>query len=83
MERNLNRRVEVCFPIEQPELSNRVLNELELYLQDGRQRWELLPEGIYVQVFSGHQAAQLELLRQFTAPTTPSHNWTPSLGNMP
>jgi polyphosphate kinase len=67
MERNLNRRVEVCFPIEQPDLAQRVLSELELYLADGRQRWELLSDGVYVQSYSpDHNAAQLELLRQYT-----------------
>lgn len=67
MERNLNRRVEVCFPVEQPELAARVIQELELYLNDGRQRWELTPEGVYVQVYSPeHPAAQLELLRSLT-----------------
>lgn len=67
MERNLNRRVEVCFPVEQPELAARVIQELELYLNDGRQRWELTPEGVYVQVYSPeHPAAQLELLRGLT-----------------
>lgn len=67
MERNLNRRVEVCFPVEQPELAARVIRELELYVNDGRQRWELTPDGIYVQVYDpDHPAAQLELLRQLT-----------------
>jgi polyphosphate kinase len=67
MERNLNRRVEVCFPVEQPQLAARVLQELELYVNDGRQRWELMPEGTYVQVYAPeHPAAQLELLRTLT-----------------
>ncbi|MBC6906045.1 polyphosphate kinase 1 [Saccharophagus sp. K07] len=83
MERNLNRRVEVCFPIEQPDLAARVLNELELYLNDGRQRWELLPEGVYVQSFSPeHQSAQLELLRHFTAPSPSNPTW-PALVSIP
>lgn len=67
MERNLSRRVEVCFPVEQPELAARVIQELELYVNDGRQRWELTPDGIYVQVYAPNQpAAQLELLRTLT-----------------
>lgn len=71
MERNLNRRVEVCFPVEQPELAARVIQELELYVNDGRQRWELTPEGTYVQVYQPDQsAAQLELLRMLTGQTT-------------
>ncbi|MCR6653227.1 MAG: polyphosphate kinase 1 [Cellvibrionaceae bacterium] len=84
MERNLNRRVEVCFPIESPELGLRVLHELELYVKDGRQRWELLPEGIYVQAYSpDHPAAQLELLRQYTAPSAASPTWTSPISILP
>lgn len=70
MERNLNRRVEVCFPIEQPELSARLLQELELYLNDGSQRWELNQDGVYERIHSEDKpAAQTELLRLLTAPT--------------
>lgn len=70
MERNLSRRVEVCFPVEQPELASRVLQELELYVNDGRQRWELTADGTYVQVYAPDQpAAQLELLRMLTGQT--------------
>lgn len=67
MERNLNRRVETCFPIVQPELAARVTQELELYLNDGRQRWELIENGTYVQAVNPDQpTAQTELLRQLT-----------------
>lgn len=67
MERNLNRRVETCFPIVQPELASRVLQELELYLNDGRQRWELMEDGTYIQAVSPENPpAQTELLRQLT-----------------
>src|SRR5690606_30346904 len=82
MERNLNRRVEVCFPIDAPDLGARVLNELELYVNDGRQRWELLSEGVYVQAYSPeHPSAQLELLRQYTAPNAASPAWPPVGGS--
>ncbi len=49
MERNLNRRVETGFPIEAPELLERVLKELNLYLNDDWQSWSLRAEGNYVQ----------------------------------
>ncbi len=69
MERNLNRRVETCFPIEQPELSVRLLQELELYLNDGSQRWELNQDGTYERIHSEDKpAAQTELMRLLTAP---------------
>lgn len=65
MERNLNRRVETCFPIVQPELAQRVLAELELYINDTKQRWELDKEGVYTRVTAEEsQAAQVELLQK-------------------
>ena len=50
MERNLNYRVETCFPILQPDLAQRVLDELNLYLEDGKCAWELKSDGGYVRV---------------------------------
>jgi polyphosphate kinase len=41
MERNLNRRVEVCFPLQSPTIANRVLSDLEAYLEDKSQSWTL------------------------------------------
>ncbi|XOU74518.1 polyphosphate kinase 1 [Saccharophagus degradans] len=65
MERNLNRRVETCFPICQPELAQRVLAELELYINDTNQRWELDKEGVYTRVEAEEsRAAQAELLQK-------------------
>lgn len=47
MERNLNRRVEVCFPVEEPALVRRVMADLEKYLVDHRQGWQLDTHGFY------------------------------------
>ncbi len=47
MERNLNRRVETGFPIETKALEKRLLNELELYLDDDWQSWSLETDGTY------------------------------------
>jgi polyphosphate kinase len=48
MSRNLFRRVECCFPIEDPDLKRRVLSEaLDLPLADNQQAWILQPEGTY------------------------------------
>lgn len=67
MERNLNRRVETCFPIEENSMAERVYNELMLYIHDGEQRWELQPDGSYThQTDSQQPAAQTELLRQLS-----------------
>jgi polyphosphate kinase len=48
LERNLLRRVEVCFPILQPELAARVKDEaLDNYLADNLNAWELQADGSY------------------------------------
>ena len=47
MERNLYRRVEACTPIEQQSLKERIINDLEICLQDNTQAWILNGEGKY------------------------------------
>ena len=48
MDRNLSRRVEVVFPIEQPELKQRVINEiLQVSLADNVKARELQADGSY------------------------------------
>jgi len=47
MERNLLNRVETCFPIEQSKLKNRIKEDLESYLTDNYQAWELQSDGYY------------------------------------
>ncbi|MEP7352838.1 MAG: polyphosphate kinase 1 [Acidobacteriota bacterium] len=48
MGRNLYRRVEVLFPIENPRLQARVLGILNLYLEDTRNARHMLSDGTYV-----------------------------------
>jgi polyphosphate kinase len=48
MERNLFKRVETCFPIDNATWSSRVISELELYLQDNCQSWILQSDGSYI-----------------------------------
>lgn len=48
MVRNLLSRVEVCFPIEDPGLIARVKEEIDYYLRDNCQSWELQPDGDYL-----------------------------------
>jgi polyphosphate kinase len=51
MERNLLRRVEVVFPVEDPEIRARVVHEaLDLYFADNVQAWEAHPDGTYSRV---------------------------------
>src|SRR5205085_9020937 len=48
MDRNLSRRVEVVFPIEQPDLKQRLIREiLTTSLADNLKARELLPDGTY------------------------------------
>jgi polyphosphate kinase len=51
MDRNLSRRVEVVFPIEQPDLKHRMIHEiLAITLSDNVKARELLPDGTYRKV---------------------------------
>ncbi|MDX1824927.1 MAG: polyphosphate kinase 1, partial [Thiohalomonadales bacterium] len=71
MERNLFRRVETCFPIEDKKLSERIMSELELYLTDNTQAWILQNDGSYVRETPGDRTpvcAQQDLLREITTP---------------
>ncbi len=70
MGRNLFRRVETAFPVLDPELRQRVLDEgLSGYLRDNRNAWHLLADGRYEKVRpSGDTpvlAMQIELLRRW------------------
>lgn len=54
MTRNLFRRVEVCFPVEDKRLAARILNEgLQPYLTDNSQTWLLRSDGTYRRIKSG------------------------------
>lgn len=47
MERNLDNRIEVCFPILKKKHITRIKAELEMYLNDQGQSWELGADGEY------------------------------------
>ncbi len=68
MERNFFRRIEVCFPIEQKAHRDRILEDLEIYLSDNVQAWELHADGIYRRLTAGDQqpvSAQALLLQKY------------------
>lgn len=48
MERNLYKRVETCFPVSSKKLAQRVKNDLETYLLDNCQSWQLQLDGHYL-----------------------------------
>ncbi|WP_412461102.1 polyphosphate kinase 1 [Pseudomonas sp. SC11] len=72
MERNLDKRVETCFPVEGKKLLLRVKKELESYLTDNTQAWTLQPDGRYVRSTpTGNQnprSAQATLLERLSNP---------------
>jgi polyphosphate kinase len=66
MGRNFFRRIELAFPIENPQLKDRLIADLDLYLSDNLQAWELQPDGTYEQlrpkIESEPTSAQVKLL---------------------
>jgi polyphosphate kinase len=56
LQRNLHRRVEVCFPILDPAIKARVISEfIELPLADNSQSWLLQPAGTWQRVVQGNE----------------------------
>jgi polyphosphate kinase len=71
MERNFFRRVEVAFPILDAGIRERLLSDLDLYLRDDRQAWQLGPDGRYARVSAigaGVVSAQQQLLERYMGP---------------
>ena len=66
MERNLNRRVETCFPVDQPNLEARIIAELHSCIDNEAQRWELQTDGEYSvdSRIDSSESAQAILLNQ-------------------
>lgn len=70
MSRNLERRVELLFPVEDPQLRTHILTSLELCLADNQQAYELAPDGTWSRVPQGKkkpvasQQARYELARR-------------------
>ncbi|NOT84093.1 MAG: polyphosphate kinase 1, partial [Methylococcaceae bacterium] len=61
MHRNMFRRVEICFPIENKKLQERILNDLEGYLKDNSQAWLLQSDGSYHRaVYDAEQPFQVQ-----------------------
>ena len=48
MQRNLDRRIEALFPIEDPQLRKRVIEIVDLDLEDDSSSWNLLESGDWV-----------------------------------
>lgn len=69
MDRNLFRRVEVCFPVTQPDLRQRLIDDLAIYLADNTQAWLMQADGTYLRAAIGEApplSAQARLLQNLT-----------------
>jgi polyphosphate kinase len=68
MDRNFFRRIELMFPIQARALKARLMADLDVYLADNVQAWELRADGEYTQLAAQRgeepRAAQLRLLRE-------------------
>ncbi len=67
MERNLSNRIEVCFPILNAGLAKRVREELDMYLKDRAQSWEMQSDGEYMPAMkkrAGETGVQEKLLEK-------------------
>ena len=63
MERNLNYRVETCFPVQEPKMAERIYKELILYVRDRSQCWQLNSDGSYTKLYDEQAvSAQTTLL---------------------
>lgn len=50
MDRNVFRRVEICFPVSEPAMKQRLLADLDLCLSDNAGAWELGADGVWTRV---------------------------------
>jgi polyphosphate kinase len=50
MTRNLHRRIELMYPVEDQKLKNELYKILELYWKDNTKSWRLLPDGNYEKI---------------------------------
>ncbi len=81
MDRNLSRRVEVVFPIEQADLKQRVIDILRTTLADNVKARKLLPDGTYQRVVplegQAQVRSQFRFLEQASEPPAPPVEVTP------
>jgi polyphosphate kinase len=71
MNRNMLRRIELAWPVDDPVLRQRVIDEcLSVYMQDGRNAWRLAPEGHYEKIEKKGRhirSAQAILMQRYSA----------------
>jgi polyphosphate kinase len=55
MERNFFRRIEVAFPVRDARYRQRIIDDMEAYLSDNTQAWELQSNGEYLRSVANDQ----------------------------
>jgi polyphosphate kinase len=81
MNRNMLRRVELAWPVTDPQLRQRIVDEcLVAGLCDGRDAWELMPDGSYERVGRGNHrkghSAQAALMARYGGHNGTRRSWT-------
>ena len=71
MNRNMLRRVELAWPVTDPAIRQRIIDEcLVAYLHDGSDAWDLQPDGVYTRVAPAdpaqRQGAQAALMARYS-----------------
>jgi polyphosphate kinase len=70
MDRNVFRRVEICFPIHDGDMKQRLISDLDLFIQDNAGAWELQPDGSWHEIKTGAGediiSAQATLLERYS-----------------
>jgi polyphosphate kinase len=68
MSRNMQRRIEVAWPVRDPSLRQRVIDECIVpYLHDRRDAWELQADGRYLRLAEDGHSAQQALMALYGA----------------
>ena len=73
MNRNMLRRIELAWPVTDPVIRQRIIDEcLVAYLHDRRDAWDLQADGSYARVYAGNKTdgsgAQAALMARYSAP---------------
>ncbi len=83
MNRNMLRRVELAWPVSDPRLRQRIVDEcLVAYLYDGCDAWDLMPDGTYTRISGAEshsgQGAHAALMSRYGARSTTEveREWT-------
>jgi polyphosphate kinase len=75
MERNFFRRVEIAFPVLKEQPRERIFKDIEIYLADNTNAWELQSDGTYRRVTAGDEVsacdAQQRLLERYAGQPGP------------